>query len=184
MKIHHILSRLKPLLFGLVIGLTLALGLTVYATWSPPTAAPPGCTAGNPGCDAPINVGSEEQRKAGSLVVEGEFSTLSNIAAVGSIAAGMDMTIDGSMLVGELASAPNPAQNYGRIYVNSSDRKLYYKDSTGIAYDLTATGGGAGEETLILLEDFNAPGSYDWVVPAGVTEIHVDVRGAVGGSRQ
>src|SRR3989338_2497324 len=177
------MNSLKPLLFGLVLGLTLAAGLTVYATWSPPTAAPPGCTAGNPGCDAPINVGSEEQRKAGSLVVEGEFSTLSNIAAVGSIAAGMDMTIDGSMLVGELASAPNPAQNYGRIYVNSSDRKLYYKDSTGIAYDLTATGGGAGGgETLIELANFDAStaDNYAWVVPAEAVLLHIDVRGPEG----
>src|SRR3989338_5710469 len=48
------MNSLKPLLFGLVLGLTLAAGLTVYATWSPPTAAPPGCTAGSPGCDPPL----------------------------------------------------------------------------------------------------------------------------------
>ncbi len=50
--------------------LTLALSISfqsLLAAWTAPLASPPGCTAGNPGCDAPLNIGPLMQVKSGAL---------------------------------------------------------------------------------------------------------------------
>jgi hypothetical protein len=46
-----------------------ASALSVFGAWTAPLSAPPACTSGNPGCDAPINVGNISQSKLGSLKV-------------------------------------------------------------------------------------------------------------------
>ena len=58
--------------FYFLITLILTLGLSIslqslLAAWTGPTASPPTCPAGSPGCDAPINVGSTAQIKAGNI---------------------------------------------------------------------------------------------------------------------
>src|SRR3989344_2163080 len=57
-------NELKGIGKGLLIGLILAVGVSVFAAWSEPTSAP---TAGN--ADAPINVSNSTQTKGGNLVV-------------------------------------------------------------------------------------------------------------------
>jgi len=57
------------LFFGLVI-LTLGLSVSLQsllAAWTAPLASPPTCTAGNPGCNAPVNTGPLMQLKTGAL---------------------------------------------------------------------------------------------------------------------
>lgn len=41
-------------------------------------------------------------------------------------------------------SAPSAESGYGKVYVKSSDSKLYYKDDSGTEYDLTAAVTGTG----------------------------------------
>ncbi len=59
-----ILARVA-ILSGFALG---AFALSVLATdWTAPLSSPPNCASGNPGCDAPINVGSVDQTKTGSI---------------------------------------------------------------------------------------------------------------------
>jgi|GEM_PF-4836833 len=61
--------------------ITIVLGLVVMSfffawyilAWSEPSQAPPGCTPGAPGCDAPINVGPTPQTKTGLLGIDVPF---------------------------------------------------------------------------------------------------------------
>ena len=45
--------------------------------------------------------------------------------------------------------APSHTSGIGKVYVKSSDSKLYYKDDSGNEYDLTASGSGISEELSI-----------------------------------
>jgi len=57
--------------------IALTLGLIAFSflfvwyifAWSEPLQVPPGCTAGDPGCDAPLNVGPDYQWKEGWLLL-------------------------------------------------------------------------------------------------------------------
>jgi hypothetical protein len=69
----------KPLLYSFAIGLGLGCASVVLAAWSGPLSAPPTCTSGNPGCDAPLNVSGSTQDK-GSIIFAG---TAGNVTAVG-----------------------------------------------------------------------------------------------------
>ncbi|MEK7480952.1 MAG: hypothetical protein AAB604_02515 [Patescibacteria group bacterium] len=60
-----IIEQLK-LSYGILIGIALAIGLSVLA-FTEPALAPPGCTPGTAGCDAPLNVGTVGQSKNGWL---------------------------------------------------------------------------------------------------------------------
>jgi hypothetical protein len=42
--------------------------------------------------------------------------------------------------VRETSATPTTITNYGQIYVKSSDKKVYFMDSSGFSYDLTAGG--------------------------------------------
>ncbi len=48
------------------------------------------------------------------------------------------LTVEGTTSLRELASAPAQTANYGKIYVKSSDSKLYFKDSAGVETQLGA----------------------------------------------
>lgn len=53
----------------IVLGLAIGLGVSfVSANWTAPVSPAPGCTAGNPGCDAPINISSVDQGKNGNKI--------------------------------------------------------------------------------------------------------------------
>lgn len=51
---------------GLLLG---SFAVAALADWTAPVANPPTCAAGNPGCDAPINVSNIFQKKAGALEI-------------------------------------------------------------------------------------------------------------------
>jgi len=63
---------------GLFLG---AFALAALADWTAPTQAPPNCTSGNPGCDAPINVGGTTQTKTGSLTIGGNMAVTNLLGA-------------------------------------------------------------------------------------------------------
>ena len=64
----EITQPLKVILLGLVLGLGISV---VSADWTQPLAPAPTCMSGNPGCDAPINVGSAFQAKSGVVSLTG-----------------------------------------------------------------------------------------------------------------
>lgn len=63
--------------FGIVLAVLVMFALTAYA-WTGPLTSPPTCNPGDPGCDAPVNVGVSNQIKLGSLGV-------AHLAAGGSL---------------------------------------------------------------------------------------------------
>src|SRR3989338_984126 len=77
------LIRGRALLIGLVMGILLAFGLSVYAEWNPPPGVPPECLSGVAGCDAPLNVGNGAQAKKGSLDILGDFKVSGYFASQG-----------------------------------------------------------------------------------------------------
>lgn len=54
--------------FG-VIALSAGLSYAVFAAWQEPNQTPPGCISGDPGCDAPLNIGPVGQTKTGGLIL-------------------------------------------------------------------------------------------------------------------
>ena len=68
-------QKIKTTLFQalpVIVIATLLVVAIIYA-WTEPSQAPPGCPAGQPGCDAPINVSATNQYKTGGLGVGGAF---------------------------------------------------------------------------------------------------------------
>lgn len=99
------------LVIGLIIG---ASALSAYADWSAPTANPPTCPTGSPGCDAPLNVGATSQTKLGPLTLN-----FNNLLTVGLKVLGKIQIVDG----------------------NQADGKVLTSDASGIASWQTPTGG-------------------------------------------
>lgn len=76
------MSRIRTLakicVYGAVLG-ACALGTSIaLAAWSAPLNGPPTCTSGNPGCDAPLNIGPTAQTKSGSLTISGSGSSITS----------------------------------------------------------------------------------------------------------
>ncbi len=65
--------------------------------------------------------------------------------AVGDVTANELLTVNGVLSLAE-TSAPSLTSGFGKLYVSSSDSKLYFIDDSGSSYDLTAGGGGGSSE--------------------------------------
>jgi len=61
--------KIVSLIFSVLV-VCFAIAFYVIA-WTEPTQAPPGCISGQPGCDAPINIGPTGQYKTGALRLGG-----------------------------------------------------------------------------------------------------------------
>jgi len=64
-------------------------------TWTNPLHTPPTCLSGEPGCDAPINVGKIFQERIGNLQIDGTLAVMSGFR----VATGT-MNTDGSLIGG------------------------------------------------------------------------------------
>jgi hypothetical protein len=73
---------------ALIIGVALAGAATIVLAWTGPQNTPPNCITGQPGCDAPLNVGTSSQVKNGNLSVNAftatQDSVFSNKVGIGS----------------------------------------------------------------------------------------------------
>ena len=75
---------------ALIIGISFsifAINLVVLA-WTGPSQEPPGCPAGEPGCDVPLHEGTEGQIKDGPLGIEGVLRAYSNLIVDGNVGIG------------------------------------------------------------------------------------------------
>src|SRR3989344_3091563 len=68
-KKFNLASIISIIIIGLFVGVVF-----VYADWSAPISSPPTCVSGDPGCDAPINIGSVDQTKNAGLGLVGNFN--------------------------------------------------------------------------------------------------------------
>ncbi len=80
---------------GILLGIALAIGLSALAAFTEPSQAPPGCTPGTAGCDAPLNVGTAGQSKSGGLIL-----------GTGSVTNGL-IVQNGNVGIG--TTSPNPS---------------------------------------------------------------------------
>ena len=76
-----------------MVNLLVAGALLVYADWQAPLHDPTRCDSGNPGCDAPVNVGPSTQFKSGALGVRGIFQTESTAYFLGNVGIGTTSTL-------------------------------------------------------------------------------------------
>jgi len=84
------LNFLKKYLTGLIFAiLVICFAIAFYAfSWTGPGNAPPICPSGEPGCDAPINIGGTFQYKSGALGIGGVFRAYSNAIIDGDVGIG------------------------------------------------------------------------------------------------
>jgi hypothetical protein len=95
----------------LILFLAITLGTNyLFADWSPPTALPPSCPAGSPGCNPPLDTGTETQAKAGSFIVgassvpsgAGAYTGLGYLLANEIVSSGASLGQNGLTLEGPL----------------------------------------------------------------------------------
>jgi len=78
---------------------------------------------------------------SGGAVLTGQNST--GYVGIGTTV-NEKLTVDGVVSLQETTS-PSDTAGYGKVFVKSSDSKLYFRDDGGTEYDLTAAGGGGGD---------------------------------------
>ena len=82
----QISSKTISLIFAIFV---ICFAIAFYAfSWTGPSTAPPICPSGEPGCDAPINIGGASQYKSGALGIGGVFRAYSNAIIDGNVGIG------------------------------------------------------------------------------------------------
>jgi len=193
------------LFFGLII-LTLGLSISlqsILAAWTGPLAGPPTCTAGNPGCDAPLNSGPLMQLKTGALwlnsngispygliIEKGKVfintttpSTTANLLVDGTIAAAAPVNDNDLTTKAWVLANAGGGGSSGVSVVNG----VTWKGYTGLTYDGNMGGtkgmndkcntNYAGSHACIYEEIMKLGISYPWTYDAWVID-GVEVYGA------
>ena len=118
----------------LVVGfLAGATALSTLADWAPPVSAPPNCVAGNPGCDAPINVGGMMQYKSGILglknaVIENlTVSTGTPVVGQALIAQNIVTNAAGNVIGATVGWGNAGTSNFGGIYTSNLNTNLSFR---------------------------------------------------------
>lgn len=158
----NLLNSLKTLTLALI--LSIGIGYA-YAAWAPPTAAP---TSGN--AEAPVNVGSATQIKAGGLGINGLLNVVGKVVVSGTIKVG-----DNS---GTTATCDSTTR--GAIKYDGAD---FFGCAASGWKSLTVTGGGptggGGSGSATYDQYKTTPETF--IVPSGVTSLTVEVWGGGGG---
>jgi hypothetical protein len=184
------LITLGALVGGFIIGASALIAVADTAsTWSAPLHTPSTCLSGEPGCDAPINVGSVLQTKNGWLGVVGLITPNLNVASGTVSTPGSVLTNDGNgnarwsnincasgQALQGISSTGNPicvVLSTGATVTNN-----YYNTSVvfnTVTNKRTCNSGGSNCTTIPTY------GTTSWTVPSGVTQVKVDVWGGGGG---
>lgn len=151
----------RAVFLAVLISLSL-IGQTVLADWVQPNQPPPGCPAGSPGCDAPVNVSGVEQTKPGALNVWG-------LKALVGLTVGINGQSDGFLRLNL------PGLGAGQVLTSDAEGKAEWK---------APQGGGGGNGTP---DNYSCdPGSsIRTIVDGAVDECEVDDTsqgGGVGGN--
>lgn len=121
---------------GLIIGLST---LSAFADWTPPSHNPPNCPTGEPGCDAPLNVGPSHQTKLGSISIN---TTTDSPDPFGLDVFGISRFF-GNVEIGTAASPATIKIVDGSTL--TSGKVLTAIDNNGTAGWRVPTGGGSGD---------------------------------------
>ena len=124
--------------------LCFATSIYIFA-WTGPTEDPPGGDVSSIVKLAPDTIQSDASSTPSIWINKTAIGNLLDLQSGG--ASQLIVGYDGNVIMesGKLslkeAIAPGASAGYGRLYVASADSKLYFKDDSGIEYDLTAPGG-------------------------------------------
>ena len=116
---NRIKTHLPSIIVTVIVNLLVAGSLLVYADWSAPRHDPTRCDTGDPGCDAPVNVGGTGQTKSGSLVIGGQlgvnelFRAYSNAVVDGRLGIGTESP--GRQLTIHSGGSPGLRLDFGSI---------------------------------------------------------------------
>jgi len=127
-KIKSLALILGVLIMSFLIGY-----LVLAQTWSDAPEAPPGCPAGYPGCDAPLNVGPSNQTKSGALTIGGGVTAPSFYDSAGTYfvdPAGQAVTNYSAILAGNVGIGIVKPQ--WKLHVSSSSETVGLIESTGV----------------------------------------------------
>jgi hypothetical protein len=86
----------------------------------------------------------------------GDVYTTSGNVGIGTSSPNEKLTVEGTLSLGE-TTAPTSTTGYGKLYVKSSDSKLYFQDDGGSEYDLTAASGIGGSGSSGYIPQFIGP---------------------------
>ena len=115
----------------LIATIILTLGLSIsfqslLAAWTAPLDNPPTCTPGNPGCDEPVNKGSNLQIKGGPLYVNYDNIAATGFVAYGNVGIGTTSPLTKLSIQGAAGANDilNIASSIGAsiIYINSAGK--------------------------------------------------------------
>ncbi len=147
----------------LVLALLLTFGLSyAYASWSEPTATPPGGNA-----DAPINVGSAAQKKIGGLLLNTGGAINGLIVQYGNVGIGT---------VSPQSPAPN-GKTSGNITVND----IYISSIGKWASQLGGGTAASPSQSPVLSATYTYTTNSVWYKPGNLKYIVVQVWGGGGG---
>jgi hypothetical protein len=111
-KISPFVSKIL-VVTGLLLG---AFAVSAFATdWSAPQSPAPACTSGNPGCDAPVNVGYSAQIKQGNLWLKGLVSAGVS-ATYGLVVENAPVKASGGLIIETRAADPSTPET-GRMWL-------------------------------------------------------------------
>lgn len=99
-----------------------------------------------------------------------EVVTIDNTGqlGVGTSSPNEKITIEGAISFDELASSPGATSGYGKVFVKSSDSKLYFKNDSGTEFDLTAAAtSGAPTDAQYVVLSSNGALTAERVLTAG-----------------
>jgi len=145
---QDIIQTVKVLFLAIIFSLGVS---SVYAAWSEPTGNPTTCPSGSPGCDAPLNVSSNNQYKVGKLrlggnVVPGTGSPVlevtGNITGINGFLTGL-LEVDGKITSASTVSGDSAVTVTTKDYVDSTRVTCNWTNvrTIGETLEATCTGG-------------------------------------------
>jgi hypothetical protein len=184
---------LKSHLQGLLLGITISiciLGISVLFAWTEPSSNPP---EGNvPG---PINISNTGQSKSGGLILNTGGASIGLVVDKGDV--GIGTTNPGYKLgvIGKIHATDDVCTDLlgGRClssatsqWITTSGNNIYFGIGNSMGEvttnGVTRTTTCDGAYTIDKFTYTGSPGSTNWVVPSGVTEVEYLVVGAGGGT--
>ncbi len=102
-----IIQNIKIITLGLIV----VVGAGYVSAFTAPLDSPPNCPSGQPGCDAPINVGSLPQTKGGPLTVGG----LGIVGDLKFIPSGLIPPTAGQVLMADSSDLNNGKVKWGTV---------------------------------------------------------------------